>query len=111
MKHAPHPTGLPLKPEQTFFKDPATDRLLAMVMTMAAELHVARDRLSTLEMVLEQAGILKEGQLDTFAPTADQAARLTAERQAFANELMLQTLGTEMSLGAPVEGVDKFDRD
>ena len=68
MKHAPHPTGLPFKPEQTFFKDPATDRLLAMVMTLAAD------------------------------------------RQAFAQELMLQTLGVEVSLGAPAEGVDKFDR-
>lgn len=111
MKHAPHPTGLPLKPEQTFFDDPATDRMLAMVMTLAAELHVARDRLSTLEMVLEKAGILQPGQLDTFSPTPEQAARLTAERQAFTHELMLQTLGTEMSLGAPEDGVDKFDRD
>lgn len=111
MKHAPHPTGLPLKPEQTFFKDPAQDRLLAMVMTLAAELHIARDRLATLEMVLEKADILKEGQLDTFTPTPEQAARLTAERQAFASELMLQTLGIEASLGAPEDGVDKFNRD
>ena len=110
MKHAPHPTGLPFKPEQTFFKDPAIDRLLAMVMTLAAELHVARDRLATLEMVLEKSGALAPGALDTFTPTPDQAARLTAERQAFAQELMLQTLGVEVSLGAPVEGVDKFDR-
>jgi hypothetical protein len=111
MKHAPHPTGLPLKPEQTFFADAANDRILAMLMTVAAELHVARDRLATLEMVLEKAGLLKEGQLDTFTPTPEQAARLTAERQAFVNELMLQTLGTEVSLGAPVEGVAQFDRD
>lgn len=110
MKNAPHPTGLPFKPEQTFFKDPATDRLLAMLMTLAADLHVARDRLTTLEMVLEKSGILAPGALDGFAPSPEQAARLTAERQAFVTELMLQTLGTEVSLGAPVEGVDKFDR-
>lgn len=110
MKHAPHPTGLPFKPEQTFFKDPATDRLLAMVMTLAAELHVTRDRLSTLEMVLEKSGHLTPGVLDTFTPTPEQAARLAADRQAFATELMLQTLGVEVSLGAPADGVDKFDR-
>jgi len=102
---------MPYKPEQTFFKDPAIDRVLAMVMTMAAELHVARDRLATLEMVLETAGTLPKGALDGFTPTPEQAAKLTAERQAFAQHLMLQTLGIEVSLGAPVEGVDKFDRD
>jgi hypothetical protein len=110
MKHAPHPTGLPFKPEQTFFKDPAIDRLLAMVMTLATELHVARDRLATLELVLEKSGHLTPGALDGFSPTPEQAAKLAADRQAFAQELMLQTLGVEVSLGAPAEGVDKFDR-
>ena len=110
MKHAPHPTGLPFQPEQTFFKDPAIDRLLAMIMTLAAELHVTRDRLTTLEMTLEASGAIPPAALDKFTPTPDQAAKLAADRQAFVNELMLQTLGTEVSLGAPVDGVDKFDR-
>jgi hypothetical protein len=110
MKHAPHPTGLPFQPEQTFFKDPAVDRLLAMVMTLAAELHVTRDRLTTLEMTLEKSGVIAPAALDGFTPTPDQAAKLAAGRQAFVNELMLQTLGTEVSLGAPADGVGRFDR-
>lgn len=111
MKHAPHPTGLPFKPEQTFFGDPATDRLLAMVMTLAAELHVARDRMATLEMLLEKSGTLAPGALDRFTPTPEEAAKLDAERKAFAAELMQCTLGLEVSLGAPEEGVGQFDRD
>lgn len=111
MSRAPHPTGLPYKPEQTFFADPATDRLLAMVMTLAAELHVTRDRLATLEMVLEASGTLAPGALDRFTPGPEQAARLDAARRAFADELMRCTLGREVSLGAPEEGVGRFDRD
>ena len=107
---APHPTGAPFKPEQVFFADPATDRLLAMLMTLAAELHVAKDRLATLEMVLEKAGLLEPGALDGFQPDAGEKARLDAERQAFVRELMAQTLGREVSLGAPEDGVDKFNR-
>jgi hypothetical protein len=110
MKHAPHPSGLPFQPEQTFFKDPAIDRLLAMVMTLAAELHVTRDRLTTLEMTLAASGVIALAGLDGFTPTPDQTAKLTADRQAFVNELMRQTLGTEVSLGAPVDGVGRFDR-
>ena len=111
MKHGPHPTGLPPKPEQTFFEDPATDRLLAMVMTLAAELHVTRDRLACLEAVLEEQGALRPGALDGFRPTPAQAARLDEERRAFVAELMRCTLGVEVSLGAPEDGVDKFNRD
>lgn len=110
MKHAPHPSGLPFKPEQTFFADPAIDRLLAMVMTLAAELHVTRDRLSTLEMIMERAGHLAPGALDGFTPGPEEKARLDAARQALATELMQCTLGLEVSLGAPEDGVEKFNR-
>lgn len=110
-KHGPHPTGLPHKPEQTFFADSAIDRVLAMVMTLAAELHVTRDRLATLEAMLEDRGLLEPGALDAFQPTPEQAARLDADRRAFVAELMQQTLGLEVSLGAPEDGVDKFNRD
>lgn len=105
-----HPTGLPLKAEQTFFDDPAIDRLLAMVMTLAAELHVTRDRLACLEMLLESGQHVTRAALDGFQPTPEQAERLEAARKALSSELMACTLGVEASLGAPEEGVEKFDR-
>lgn len=105
-----HPTGLPLKAEQTFFDDPAIDRIMAMVMTLAAELHVTRDRLACLEMLLESGAPVTRETLDTFQPTPEQAERLDAARKALSAEFMFCSLGTEASLGAPEEGVDKFDR-
>jgi hypothetical protein len=111
MKHASHPTGLPLQPEQVFFKDPAIDRLLAMVMSLAAELHVTKDRLATLEMTLEKSGTLASGALDGFVPNAEQADRLKAERESFAHVLMQCTLGREVSLGAPEDVVERFNKD
>ncbi|WP_417724276.1 hypothetical protein [Salipiger sp.] len=105
-----HPTGLPMKPEQTFFDDPAIDRLLAMIMTMAAELNVTRDRLATLEMLMESGQPVTAKALDEFDPTPEQAGTLAAARQAFSSELMFCTLGIEASLGAPEDGVDRFDK-
>ncbi len=105
-----HPTGAPLKPEQTFFADPAIDRLLAMVMTLAAELHVTRDRLRSLEATLEKAGVVAPGALDGYRPDATEAAALKADREAFVAELMQQTLGMEVSLGATDDVVERFDR-
>ena len=111
MNQGPQQTALPQKPEQKFLELRATDRLLAMVMTLAAELHVTRDRLACLEAVLEGQGALRPGALDAFRPTPAQAARLDEDRRAFVAELIQSTLGVEVSLGAPEDGVDKFNRD
>ncbi len=105
-----HPTGLPFKPEQAFFADSAHDRLLAMVMTLAAKLHVTCDRLACLEMLLESGKPVTREALDLFQPTPEQAQQLDAARQALASELMFCSMGQEASLGAPAEGVDRFDR-
>jgi hypothetical protein len=105
-----HPTGLPFKPEQTFFSDSANDRLLAMLMTLAAKLHVTCDRLTCLEMLLESGKPVTREALDRFQPTPEQARELDAARQALAAELMFCSMGREASLGAPVEGVGQFDR-
>lgn len=110
MAMSSHPTGLPLKAEQTFFKDPAIDRVLAMVMTLAAELNVTRDRLYCLEMLLERGEPVTREALDRFKPTEAEAEKLDAARKALSAELMFCTMGVEASLGAPEEGVDKFDR-
>ncbi|TCT11584.1 hypothetical protein EDC22_104347 [Tepidamorphus gemmatus] len=105
-----HPTGLPMKAEQVFFADPAIDRLLAMIMTLAAEVHVTRDRLACLEFLLESGQPVTREALDRFQPTPEQAERLDAARRALSSELMFCTLGIEASLGAPEEGVDRFDK-
>ncbi len=105
-----HPTGLPLKAEQDFFKDPAIDRLMSMVMTLAAELHVTRDRLLIMEMKMENNQPITSGSLDAFRPDPIQKERLDAARQALSNELMFCATGVEASLGTPEEGVGKFDK-
>jgi hypothetical protein len=106
-----HPTGAPLLPEQTFFSDPAIDRLLAMVMMLAAEVHVARDRMRSLEVQLEKAGVLAAGTLDGYRPDETELERLKLDREAFVAELMHCALGVEASLGATAEVLDRVSRD
>ena len=69
-------------PEQTFFDDPALDIAVAMIMTLATELQVTRDRLRSLEVLLEKQGILTADALDGYAPDDDEAKRLNADREA-----------------------------
>ena len=89
--------SIPLAPEQTFFRDPAIDRLLGVVFNLAMEVQVLRDRLASMEMVLVRGGTIAEGELDSFRPNASQDAALAAESRAFVADLLAPLLGQQAS--------------
>jgi hypothetical protein len=93
------PAGWP-RPEQTFFADPALDRAFGVVMTLATEVYVLRDRLAALEQQLAARGALDPEALAAEPSPAAQAAR-AADRDAFVAHLMQNLLGEQQSKGAP----------
>ena len=50
-----------------YFADPATDKLLQMVITLAGELSVVRDRLDLVERLATEAGAFDRSKLDTMS--------------------------------------------
>jgi hypothetical protein len=64
-----------------YFADPATDKLLSMVLALTQELSVARDRIDTLERLLDRAGVLGVKTVEDYLPTAAEASE-RAERRA-----------------------------
>jgi len=84
---SPSKTAKRDEPELQLFQDPSTDRMAQMLLVMAAEMHVLRDRVKCMEFVLAERGILGPDQLDQFAPTTDQAQVLKQERDAFVAHL------------------------
>lgn len=81
-KHGKRP-----EPELQFFQSPEIDRMAQMLLVMAAEVHVLRDRLHCLEFILTERGDLAPGQVDRFIPNTEQARRLQQEREAFVAHL------------------------
>ena len=69
-------------PDLTFFPDPNVDRVLAVVMELAAEMYVLRERVSTLERLLERSGTLLPSELDPYQPTDAERTQRLAERDA-----------------------------
>jgi hypothetical protein len=63
-----------------YFADPATDRLLSMVLALTQELSVARDRIDTLERLLDRAGVLAAQTVDDYLPTPEEAAARSVVR-------------------------------
>lgn len=74
--------------KRPYFLEPQTERVLAITMTLAQELAVARQRIDTLERVLHTKGILNAGEIDAFAPDSD----ASAERQMWNQEFIARIL-------------------
>lgn len=66
-----------------YFSDPAIDKLLWATMTIAQELAVTRDRLDSVERLLEGRKVLKAGAVDAYVPPAPVEAERDAARNAF----------------------------
>ncbi len=84
--------------EQVFFADPALDRAFGVVMALATELQVLRDRVAALERQLERAGQLDRQALDA-EPSAEELAQSKQDREAFVRHLMSPLLGRQASRG------------
>jgi hypothetical protein len=75
------------EPELNFFESGTIDRLAQMMLAMASELHVLRDRVRCLEFLLERRGDLDPAELEHFVPDSREAEILRSEREAFVGHL------------------------
>jgi hypothetical protein len=60
--------------KRPYFLNPEVERVLAITMAAVQELAVARERIDTLERLLEAKGVVSREEIERFAPNADQAA-------------------------------------
>jgi hypothetical protein len=51
-----------------YFDDPAIDRVLSIVMAVAAEVAVMRERLDTVERLLETKGSITRADIENYVP-------------------------------------------
>lgn len=90
-------------PEQTFFDDPAIDRLFGVVMALATEVYVLKDRLAALERALDGEGVVSRNDLSA-EPSPEALADAGRDRDAFVAHLMDNLLGQQVSRGDPAGG-------
>lgn len=70
------------------FSDPAIDTLLGVVMSLVAELSVTRDRLETLERLLEARGVLARETIEAHEMTAAEKAERAAGRSQYLERVL-----------------------
>jgi polyhydroxyalkanoate synthesis regulator phasin len=71
-----------------YFSDPENDKLLAIIMAVAGELSVLRERLDTLERIVEAKGLLSLDEIERYRP-GDQ---VSAERDQWRAEYLERIL-------------------
>lgn len=80
---APHP-AMPICAKRRIpvpGQSPAEDRMLAMIAALASELAVTRERLDSVERLLERANIVDRTAIETFTPDAAQGSDRDAIRR------------------------------
>lgn len=70
-----------------YLQDPVLDSTVRMVVELAAQVWVERERRISLETLLESRGIVTREAIENFVPDAAQAAALKAERSRFIEDI------------------------
>jgi len=70
-----------------FFSDPAIDKVLNMVVTLASEVWTLRERLAAMEALQVKGGAIKAGAVDAHEFSPDDEARLGVQRKEFIDSL------------------------
>jgi hypothetical protein len=76
-----------MKREQQFFEDPVVDRLMGVVMALAAEVYIIKDRERALEQVLADKGIIGSDAVESFKPASPDQESSGKERDAFVSRI------------------------
>jgi hypothetical protein len=106
--------------KRPYFLHAEVERVMAITMAVAQELAVARERIDTLERLLEAKGVLDRPEIEAFVPAPEQAAErglwtqeyiarvlriLQQEGEAIAagekGDLLSEEVAVELSAGAP----------
>ena len=86
--------------EQVFFSDPAIDRMFGVLMTLATEHYVLRNRVRALEEQLADRGVVDRSRLSA-EPGAGEAEEIAADAAEFVAALMDHVLGVQRSTSVP----------
>lgn len=80
--------GTPIAGENpVYLKDPVLDATVRMVVELAAQVWIERERRITLESLLEAQGTLSRAAIESFKLDAAQAAALKRERARFIEDV------------------------
>lgn len=74
--------------KSVFFKDPAVDQVMTFFVELLTEVSVLRDRLDTVETLLQERRVLADGDVDAYRHDEAGEQRRAAARKALLERVM-----------------------
>jgi predicted nucleic acid-binding Zn-ribbon protein len=71
-----------------YFADPAQDRMLSILMALVSEVSVVRERLDTIERLLDIKGTISRTDIETYTPDKDAAYERSVSTKAYIARVM-----------------------
>lgn len=87
-----------------FHNDPAVERVLNITMALAGELAVARERLDSVERLLEKKGLVTREEIENFVPETEEQEE---QRQTWHSEYISRVLRIVQQEMEEMENPDK----
>lgn len=98
-----------------YFDDPAVDRLYSVVFALVAETSALRERMDTIERLLEDKGTINRADIESYEPDRDAAEERGLATKAYIARIMrgFQQEVEAMEAGDPsiMDWVEKLSRD
>lgn len=71
-----------------FLDHPSIDKVMKVVMALAQETYVNRDRLALVEKILDDQGVLRREDLNRYEPNDDEQRAIEARRDDFVASIL-----------------------
>jgi len=92
-----------------YFEDPAIDKVLSMVLALSGEVAVMRDRLDTVERLLEAGEPVTRDALDSYQPSKEVRAERDAWRDGFLDVVLRRVHQEREELESKAGEVKNYD--
>ena len=96
-----------------YFSDPALDKLLAIVVSLISEVSVVRDRLDTVELLIEKGKLFSRDDIETFEPSEEERTARDERRAEYLDRVfrIIQSELDEMTGGRSMQPLDEIIED
>ncbi|MBS0477883.1 MAG: hypothetical protein JSR79_01105 [Proteobacteria bacterium] len=94
-----------------YFDDFATDRLMSIVVALVAEVSALRQRLDTVERLLDAKGVLGRDEIERYEPDREAGYERGVETKAYIARVMRGVQQAMEAMDAPDKPVDDVIRE
>lgn len=70
------------------FQDPATEKVLGIALSLASEVAVLRERLETIERLIEARGLFPRSAIEGYEPSREERAERAARRMEYLDRVL-----------------------